>query len=141
MGRLKLAIASSEMAEDVSFVLAIPLLEPENNYTSPRPVAGVIYVDSTTKGFFIEDRDLAVIVSIAQKFLDGLVLSPPEAFGRVRNFPLSRTTTRRSLALNLPKAAKPALQLIQIPPPRASEPFQINYDYSDFAPAQIRRMV
>ena len=82
------------MSDKVGFVLAIPLLEPERSFTSPKPVIGVLYVDSMAKGFFIEDEDIRTLVSMAQKFLDGLVASPVEAFGRVHNFRLSESSEK-----------------------------------------------
>ena len=94
MTTLRLNDASSAMSDKVGFVLAIPLLEPERSFTSPKPVIGVLYVDSMAKGFFIEDEDIRTLVSMAQKFLDGLVASPVEAFGRVHNFRLSESSEK-----------------------------------------------
>jgi hypothetical protein len=75
------------MSDKVGFVLAIPLLEPERWFTAPRPIIGVLYIDSMAKDFFIEDEDIGTLVSIAQRFIDGLVGSRVETFGRVRNLP------------------------------------------------------
>jgi hypothetical protein len=142
MTTLRLNDASSAMSDKVGFVLAIPLLEPERSFTSPKPVIGVLYVDSMAKGFFIEDDDIRTLVSMAQKFLDGLVASPLEAFGRVHNFRLSEIRKKASPAIDLPRNIGNTLELVHaVPPPRSSGPFQLNYDYSDFVPTQIRDMV
>jgi hypothetical protein len=137
MGPLRLKAASSPMEAEVGFVLAIPLLEPETRFTSPQPVAGVIYVDSKAKGFFVDDGQLAVLVAMAQTFLDGLVSATQEDFGRVRNVPLSGVKKKAPPPKYIPKSVRGALEVVRtVAPPRAGKEFQFNFDYSDFTPIE-----
>jgi hypothetical protein len=130
------------MAKDVGFVLAIPLLEPERDYTLPNPVAGIIYIDSDAPGFFIDDDCLRTLLAIAQRFLDGLSrLSSADDLGRVRNFRLSGIAHKRTPAKSLTAAAARSLELVDVAPPATISPFQLNFDYSDFVPTQIRSIL
>jgi len=136
MRRLRLNNASSEMSRDVGFVLAIPLLESGERYTWPSPVVGVIYVDSDAPHYYIDDDRLAVLVSIAQRFLESLASPTVEQLGHVRNFPLSEIAKRRRAAAGLPLVASKTLELAGITPPSTRVPFQLNYDFSEFLPTR-----
>jgi hypothetical protein len=134
MELLNLNEASSAMAADVSFLMAIPLLEPELKYTAPAPVCGVIYIDSKAHDYYIDDEQLTTLVSIAQSFLDGVV-GRNDPLGGIRNVHLSSTSNARLLPGKPPKGVSKALELVtKVPPPRSSESFQFNFDYSDFVP-------
>lgn len=142
MNSLKLGDASSEMSKKVGFVLAIPLLEPEHNYTHPRPIVGIIYIDSNAPNFFIDDDHLTVLISMTQSFLDDLASAPPETLGRVRNFPLNTIQTKPVPTRKLPSLAAATLTIVSgLRPPRSPGPFELNYDYSDFVPTQIRSTI
>jgi hypothetical protein len=142
MSKLRLNDASSKMAKEVGFVLAIPLLEPERAYTLPQPVIGIIYIDSDASGFFVDDDGLATLLAIAQRFLDGLSRSSSaDDLGRVRNFRLSGIGYKRTAAKSLPGAAARSLELVNVAPPATTSPFQLNFDYSDFVPTQIRSII
>jgi hypothetical protein len=122
------------MDKEVTFVMAIPLLEPEQNYTAPAPVCGVLYIDSEARDYYIGDDQLAVLVSMMQSFLEGLVLRN-DAFGGIRNVPLSSTSNVLTARKSPPTGVSKALELVaKVEPPRSSEPFQFNFDYSDFVP-------
>jgi hypothetical protein len=139
MTGLRLNDASSRMAKEVGFILAIPLLEPERDYTLPQPVLGVIYIDSDAPGFFVDDKSLQILLSIAQRFLDGLSRSPSaDDLGRVRNFRLSAIGNKRTATKALVGKAARSLELVDVVPPTTTSPFQLNFDYSDFVPTQIR---
>jgi hypothetical protein len=136
MKRLRLNRASSNMGKGVGFVLAIPLLEGGEVYTSPSPVAGVVYIDSNAPSYYIGDDDLAVLVSIAQRFLDGMAARDLQELGGVRNFPLAELTRQKKRASELPQAVRRTLELANLPPPSTRAPYQLNYDFSDFAPTK-----
>jgi hypothetical protein len=136
MKRLRLNLASSSMRKNVGFVLAIPLLEGGEIYTSPSPVAGVVYIDSSAPNYYIDDDDLTVLVSIAQNFLDGLAERDLQELGGVRNFPLAELTRKKKKASELPQAVRRTLELASLRPPSTRSPYQLNYDFSDFAPTK-----
>lgn len=139
MTGLRLNDASSKMAKDVGFVLAVPLLEPERNYTLPQPVVGIIYIDSDAPGFFVEGETLQTILAIAQRFLDGLSrASSSDDLGRVRNFRLSPIGSKRTARKVLAGKSARSFELVDVVPPTTDAPFQLNFDYSDFVPTQIR---
>jgi hypothetical protein len=139
MNLLHIHAASSSMSADVGFVLAIPIIEPEEalRFTEPSPVAGVIYIDSATQGFYIDDQELGRLVSMTQHLVNGLEKIPAAAFDRIRNVPLSGTGNKLPKAEDLPNNVRNELELVTaVNPPRTSKPFQFNYDYSDFVPIQ-----
>jgi hypothetical protein len=137
MASLNLHAASRSMAEGVSFVLAIPLLEPEEDYRLHSPVAGVIYIDSKAERFFVDDDELRRLVLMAKQFLDGLERSPADAFDRIRNLPLTGLSKVPLPVQDLPSAVVDAIELVgTVAPPRTSKPFQFNYDYSDIVPVR-----
>lgn len=139
MTDLRLTDASSKMAKEVGFILAIPLLEPERDYTLPQPVAAVIYIDSDAPDFFIDDKGLRILIAMAQRFLDSLTRSSfSDDLGRVRNFRLSAVGTNRTRVRTLGGRAARSLELVDVSPPATSSAFQLNFDYSDFVPTQIR---
>ena len=139
MADLRLNDASSKMAKEVGFILAIPLLEPERDYTLPQPVAAVIYIDSDAPDFFVDDQGLRILIAIAQRFLDSLTRSSfADDLGRVRNFRLSAIGSKRTSVKALVGKAAQSLELVDVAPPATTSPFQLNFDYSDFVPTQIR---
>jgi hypothetical protein len=136
MATLDLNAASRSMSQAVSFVLAIPILEPElpKEFTEPWPVAGVLYVDSTADAFYVDDSELASLVSMVNEFVRGLERSN-SAFDRIRNVPLSDISETARPPKRFPRAVEDALELVQaVDPPRSARSFQFNFDYSDFVP-------
>jgi hypothetical protein len=96
-------------------------------------VSGVIYIDSTAEKFFVDDRHVGLISAMAQNFLNSLVETRPDTFGRVRNFLLSSVKTKAKQAGQLPKSVRGVLELVtNVSLPRSSHEFQLNFDYSDF---------
>jgi hypothetical protein len=138
MDLLNLHAASRTMSGQVVFVLAIPVLQPEEmrQFIRPSPVSAVIYVDSEAGGFFVSDDELKRLVLMSQQFLDGLE-KPPVTFDRIRNARLTGLGTKVPPAEGLPGNVQDVLELVRdVEPPRASEAFQLNFDYSDFVPVQ-----
>jgi hypothetical protein len=139
MSSLNLNAASRTMSGEVGFVLAIPILEPEEaqRFTAPSPVAGVIFIDSKAGGFFIDDDELQRLVCMTQLFLNGLEKTPGITLDRIRNVPLTGLGTDVPPAEGLPDNVNHVLELVgAIAPPKASNPFQFNFDYSDFVPVK-----
>jgi len=136
---LKLHEASRNMSQDVGYVLAVPLLEPESDskHTVPFSVVGVLYIDSTTSGYFISDEDLGVVSAMADAFLAALVRLTITPVERIRNIKLADLADSAKDAEQLPPEVAKSLELIdKIEPPRAPRPLQLNFDYSDFNSAR-----
>jgi hypothetical protein len=135
MATLRVHAVSRTMSERVGFVLAIPIVQPEqeHRFVEPNPVAGVIYVDSEAPGFFVPDEELRSLVSMAQMFVLGLIGRPIRPFEMIQN-QMSNLGTELPVAEELPANVRDALELVaDVEPPRILEPFQLNFDYSEFA--------
>lgn len=138
MAYLDLNVASRTMAIDVHFVLAIPILEPEEpmNSTLSSPVAGVIYMDSMAEGYFMDDAELAKLILMADQFVASLE-KPQDTFDRIRNVTLSALAKEIRPAEPLPREVDGILELVNaVDPPKTSKSFQFNFDYSDFVPVR-----
>ena len=121
------------MDSEISFVLAIPILEPnkEFEYTAPWPVAGILYIDSKAPNFFIEDGEVENLVSMTSNFLLGLQDS--QGFDRIRNISLTPLSDCEKEEQKLSQEASVFLEPVtSIDPPTTGYPFQFNFDYSDF---------
>lgn len=137
MGLVKLREASREMSREVSFVLAIPLLEPERplHYTLPSPVLGVIYIDSTAPDYFINNSVLNRIVSMAGSFVEALERLSNNPVDRVKNIPLVEISDAVNARQDLPPSVEGILSLVNnVKCPQLQKPLQLNFDYSDFSP-------
>jgi hypothetical protein len=136
MKALNLTEASSRMAADVTFVLAVPLLEPERDYTFPAPVSAVIYIDSKAQGYCIDDERLSEIVAMAHSFLSSMT-STRKLFGGIRNISLSSVSNSKASQATIPMKVRRALEAVpHISPPRSAIPFEFNFDHSDFVPTE-----
>src|SRR5262249_2863763 len=138
MSSLNLHAASRTMSGGVGFVLAIPILQPEEShrFVKPSPVAGVIYVDSEAPGFFISDEELHSLVAMTQEFVDALLRASAEDFERIHN-PFAALSDVVPPAETLSRDARRVLELVsRVEPPKTSRPFQFNFDYSDFLPIE-----
>ncbi|MCD9816653.1 FAD/NAD(P)-binding protein [Bradyrhizobium japonicum] len=134
-GQMKLEIASRPMSRKVRFVLAIPLLEPEDHYSLQTPVIGVIYIDSEADDFFVSDEELEALVALAQRFLSEM--EKRDGFSRIRNQRPSLTSTTQCARREIPAEVTDVFEVVAgIEPPRSTRPLQLNFDYSDFAPPQ-----
>jgi hypothetical protein len=134
---LNLNQASSSMAKDVSFVLAIPILQPTKpqSFIRPSPVAGVLYVDSTASGFFLDDGKLEELLAMTRQFLASIVSLFERNRLRLQNVPLAGKGILVPEAKDLPNEVRKALEVVSgVHPPTTSGSFQFNIDHSDFVP-------
>lgn len=132
---LNLNVASTSMAKGVSFVLAIPILQPAapQRFIRPSPVTGVLYVDSKSPNFFIDDHELGALVSMTQQLLEGVISMFERDRLRFQNVPLAGLGAAAPAVHGLPGEVLRALELVDVPfLPRTTEPFQFNIDHSDF---------
>jgi hypothetical protein len=135
-----------KMVDNVRFLLAIPILQPEetSKFIGATPVAGVIFVDSTAERFYVDDAQLELLVSMTKRFVDGLVRKPEPgsdnaagiSSARIRNVPLRRPGSPLNDSEPLPSDVSDAFELCTIAPPKTTDAFQFNFDYSDFVPVE-----
>lgn len=135
MSHLNLNAASSKMAPEVGFVLAIPVLQPETSFFRPSPVAGVIYIDSRTRDFWLSDGEVSELCTIIQHALDGLQNQPNRSFNRLRNVRLSDIEGEVNPAMPLAAKVIEQLELVSnVVPPATRGAFQFNFEHSDLTP-------
>jgi hypothetical protein len=125
--------APRQMAEGVSFVLAIPLLEPEQDYSDSSPLAGVVYIDCRSANFYLDDEKVKRLVGISGRFLRELESDRGRKFNRIRNIALSNRNAIRVEPEQLPQDVSSELELLAIEPPRTASAFQFNFDHLDIA--------
>lgn len=136
MESLHLHTASSKMSPRVRFLIAIPILEPEEvmKFMGPNPVAGIVYVDSTAASFFIEGDLLNEVISLIDGFALGLEQVPSSAVNRIINLPLTAPGRDVPVAESLPSDVAYAFELVPGRLPATTKAFQLNFEYTDFMP-------
>jgi FAD-NAD(P)-binding len=139
MEELKLNDASREMSPEVSFLMAMPIVQPERvgEFAGPSPVAGVLYIDSEEPNYFIDNervKDLAAMIELFTQDASNFGL---EEFRRIRNRSVGKRTDtlveKAEIRRNVVAAALQAVNAVE--PPRTTGAFQLNFDYVDFVPA------
>lgn len=138
MDRLRLAVGARGMLKDVGFVLAIPVVQPSASHYAPSRVAAVLYVDSRSPGFWLDDDQVRELVSILRRSVEGLETASPQALGRIRNVALCdiRSSTQGSVAPT--SCDMTALDVLEIVDPASTlGPFVLNFDHSDLAPPAL----
>jgi len=134
MNELNLNDGARAMRKDVKFIMAIPLLEPMNNFTLPSPVCGVLYVDSTADNFKLGKEKITLISSMTKKWLEDLIRNVGD-LDRVYNFRFDKVGNDAPPGLKkLPIKVRKVFEFSDVAPPKASEAFQLNFDYNDFRP-------
>ncbi|WP_156330056.1 NAD(P)-binding protein [Bosea vaviloviae] len=134
MNDLKLNDETRRMSRDVSFVAAIPILEPEiaGGFAGKSPVAGILYLDAMDPTFFLDDHDLEDLSEVIRNWL--LAIERPGAFGRIQNVEHPPTAAPARPGSVISDKAKDALEVVfTVAPPQAKGPFHINFDYTDLA--------
>jgi hypothetical protein len=133
MDALQLTAATRKMANEVSFVAAVPLLEPDQarRFTRPSPVAGIIYIDAMDPGFFLFDEALTTAIQLAMDWIRQL--EERSAFGRIRNLRYPLSDSDAVPPESIPASVSGALETVDaIPAPMTNGPLQFNYDHTDF---------
>lgn len=138
MQKLRLKSVARKMRDDVSFVFAMPIIQPDDKHFSPGPVAAVLYLDSRDTDFWLNDEevgDLALIVQEAVRALDG---AEGAALGRVRNFPPGKICVVPTTSREIDIGAE-ALEIVEkVDPPSTKDEFVLNYDHTDLAPVTTK---
>ena len=138
MERLELRTVAREMKEDVSFVFAMPILQPDDRHYAPSPVAAVLYFDSRDDGFWLDDAEIAELAKIVEGAVQAMDGTEGAYLGRIRNFPLGRVCSSplSDAETNTNTDALEILGLIK--PPSTKDEFVLNYDHTDLAPVSTK---
>lgn len=135
MKKLKLHDAARKMMPGVSFVLAIPLLQPEDRHYAPNPVAVVLYLDSRDDDFYLEDEEVRQLCLVFQAAARSIESANGISLGRLRNVQLEPEldAAREPPAEQIGTAA---LEIVEhVEPPSVERAFVLNFDHTDLAPA------
>lgn len=138
MATLNLDVASRKMASEVGFVLAIPILEPEDSFLRPNPVAAVLYVDSKDEGFWLDDNEVRLLADVVGESLRTVERRRRVPFDRIRNTSLSGVGADAEAADAIPDSVVDALSTVEtVDSPRTKHPFGMNFDHSDLTPLMV----
>lgn len=134
MIELGLEDAARNMLDDVTYVLAIPVVQPDTDFFSPSPTAAILYIDSRSPGFWLDDGQVDELRALLERSI-GALESGGEALGRLRNLPLRDRSEsppadapglREHVTLEIVESVKPAATAAE---------FVLNFDHSDLGPA------
>lgn len=138
MEELKLASVARKMQQDVRFVVAIPVIQPQEKHYAPSPVAAVLYLDSRDVDFWLEDSEIEVLARIVEGAVRAIDAAEGGALGRVRNF-APRRVCHKSETGAVSKTGTDALEIVfAVKPPSTDSEFVLNYDHSDLAPVTTK---
>lgn len=134
MMRLKLHEAAREMLPGVGFVLAIPLVQPDELHFAPSPVTAVLYFDSRDVGFWLDDEEIEELRTIFQTAGRSMSSFQAASLGRIRNFPLEPILQAPRTRVASSTGAT-ALEIVpNIDPPSTTAAFVLNFDHTDLSP-------
>lgn len=132
MKQLNLHAASRKMAPEVCFVLAIPILQPEDSFYGSNPVAGVVYIDSKERNFWLSDKEVSELCILIEHALKGLQDGAIRTFDRIRNVRMTDLNNTAGPAAPLPKNIRDVLKLLtETSPPSIGAAFHFNFEHSD----------
>ncbi len=134
MKRLKLDDASREMAKDVQFVAAMPILQPEDCYYAPSPVCAILYFDSRDDGFNLSEQQLAKLGEVLRRAVDAARSASKAVLHRIENTALLGIRSATDPAEPLDPGVSGKLALVEATPPALDRPFVLNFDHSDLTP-------
>lgn len=134
MRNVDLNTASREMAKDVRFVAALPVLQPETNFFAPSPVCAVVYLDSRDEGFDLDEATFAQLTDLVSRALEAARAACENTLDRLENTPLRALATAADASEPLPADVADEMEFVAISPSRLSHPFTLNIDHSDITP-------
>ena len=137
MESLDLRSVAREMKEDVSFVFAMPIVQPDDRHYAPGPVAAVLYFDSRDGDFWLDDEQMAELALIVEGAVRAMDASDGARLGRLRNFARERVCNTAAAADG--STGTDALEILStVGPPSTIDQFVLNYDHTDLAPVTTR---
>jgi hypothetical protein len=138
MEHLDLRAVARRMKQDVSFVFAMPIVQPEARHFAPSPVAAVLYFDSRDSGFWLDNAEIAELSLIVQGAIRAIDASEGAGLGRIRNFAFERLCFEPTSDPE-PQVGIDALEIVSaVKPPSTTDEFVLNYDHTDLAPVTTK---
>jgi hypothetical protein len=137
MELLRLGAAARDMARQVKFVLAIPILQPATGYAGPSPVSAVLYIDSRSDNYWLNDVEVAAICRVLNETVRGFA---GRTFERLQYVPLANFRTDSQVPSDLQADVLFALEVLQkVEPPGSEDAFEFNIDVTDLTALAFRQ--
>ena len=138
MVELGLQEAARKMAREVSYILAIPLLQPVHRYFPPNRVAGILYLDSTDSTFSMSSAEVKNMSRLIGEAIKSLAIQADGPLLGVRNVPFNEVSNTVTCPCGPVTGITEVIEYLpEAIAPTLFEPFAINFDYAD--PASTRR--
>ena len=138
MEQLQLGSVARKMGKDVSYIFAMPIVQPDDKHFAPGPIAAVLYFDSSDAEFWLDDSEIAEIALIVEGAVKAIDAAEGSALGRVRNFAMGKVCCELKSAAQ-PETGTDALEIVEdVKPPSTIDEFVLNYDHSDLAPVTTK---
>ena len=134
MNRLGLHETARAMLPGVTFVLAIPLVQPDDRHYAPNPVAAVLYVDSRDDDFWLDDAEVEGLRTIFEAAMRSLDPAGGASLGRVRNVPLEPVLDAPADAAASASGIAVLNVVSRVLPASTAGEFVLNFDHTDLAP-------
>lgn len=134
MRELKLNESARGMLDSVDFVLAIPIIQPSENYYGPSSVAGVLYIDSRDPGFWLNDDEVSELSAHFEAVLKSIEATNMRSLGRVRNFKLEPLLHSHEDDADTLGNLDALEIVVGVEPPSTEGPFVLNFDFTDLVP-------
>ena len=139
MATLGLREAARNMAPEVSYVLALPILQPPSQFYEPSRVTAVLYLDSKDKNFSFTPTQITILAKVVLESISSLEIQSRKMLLGVRNIPFSDLSKCECV----PQAEREDVtDVIEYLPlkysPSLNAPFTMNFDYAD--PASTGRL-
>ena len=132
MASLSLHDAAREMMPNISYILALPVLQPETNFLPPSPVTAVLYLDSQDERLALNDEEVDRLAAVTKSAFAALLGEADGSLPGVRNIPFGRPRAEAEPARPLPDAVAGAIELLDAArSPTLERPFALNFDYAD----------
>lgn len=129
MQRLDLHAAARKMMPEVSYVLAMPVLQPDGDCHAPGPVAAILYLDSKDDDFALNDAEVDRVSKVTG---DALRSIAGRSFAGVRNSAFLDACMPYGPPEAAPSGISEAIELLD--PARSAmldKAFVLNFDRAD----------
>lgn len=132
MATLGLHEAARNMAPEVSYVLALPILQPESSYFRPSRVAAIVYLDSKDRNFSMKASDVIRVAKVVDKAASGLAVQSKRMLLGVRNIPFTELSSNKQVPQEERKDVTDVIEYLPTDiAPILNQPFVMNFDYAD----------
>ena len=120
------------MEPEVSYILALPILQPASRYFPPSRVAAILYLDSKCERFCMTEAEVRRISAVVAKSFSSLEMQSERMLLGVRNISTVGESSCESPPEEECEAVKDSIEYLPLEiAPVLSKPFVMNFDYAD----------